>query len=420
MTSNRKFYRYLGLLVALGAGLRLINVLGIYTEDHFISDHLFYHQTGQLIANGRWFIDPFMLSIGGKIVPSAAHPPLFPGVLGIASVFGLDSFQDHQLVGSFLGLITVALTGLLGRKVGGDRVGLLAAAIAALYPVFIGMDGSIMSESLYGLLICATLLTAYYVLESRSLWSTVLLGVLIGLAALTRGEALLLLPLLVLPLVLINGQQRVLKIVLAGVAVIVVLAPWSVRNYQEFGRFVLISNNESTVVSGANCDKTYTGSELGSWSISCISPRKVDDEAAQADIWRAQGFDYMGAHTKRLIGVVVPVRVLRTWSFYQPFNSAVPQEAQNRRVANAGTVAYYLLFPLAIFGLILLRRRRLPIFVLLAPVAMVTITSMIGFGYPRFRYAAEFTIIVSAAIALDAFIRRLIQNRSSSKLEPAD
>ncbi len=61
------------------------------------------------------------------------------------------------------------LIALIGKRIGGERVGLIAAAaIAALYPLFVAADGAPMSESLYGLLIAASLLVALMLRERHS------------------------------------------------------------------------------------------------------------------------------------------------------------------------------------------------------------------------------------------------------------
>ena len=50
------------------------------------------------------------------------------------------------------------LVGLLGRRAGGERLGLLAAGLCAVYPLMIAVDGALMSETLYGPLIAVALL----------------------------------------------------------------------------------------------------------------------------------------------------------------------------------------------------------------------------------------------------------------------
>jgi 4-amino-4-deoxy-L-arabinose transferase-like glycosyltransferase len=318
------------------------------------------------------------------------------------SFAGLDGVLAHRALGAFLGGVTIVLVALIGRRVGGERVGLAAAGIAALYPLLVAADGAPMSESLYGLLIAACILLALRLREQRAVWSAAALGAVIGLAALTRSEALLLLVLLGVPL-----TWRAWKPALALLAAcVVVLAPWTIRNYSAFDRLTLISHNDSTVLAGANCAKTYHGADLGSWRFDCISMRKTFQEGKQAAIWRREGIDYATGHAGRW-PVVVPVRVLRTWDLWQPHRQVDLAEGRARWAETAGVIAYFLLLPLAIGGAVLLwRRDRGAAAILLAPALLVTFSSAIGYGNPRFRHAFEISIVVLAGLALLALARR--------------
>ena len=111
----------------------------------------------------------------------------------------------HRALGIPIGAVTIVLVGLLGRRAGGDRVGLIAAAICAAYPLMVATDGALMSETLYGALIAGTLLAAWRLLDRPAVPIALATGALIGLAALTRSEALLLVPLLAWPVAVPRG-----------------------------------------------------------------------------------------------------------------------------------------------------------------------------------------------------------------------
>src|SRR4051794_29520618 len=138
----------------------------------------------------------------------------------------------------------------------------------------IAVDGALMSETLYGPLIAGVLLAAYAVHDRARLWAAALLGALIGLAALTRSEALLFVPLLAWPVAWragADGRARLAVAAVATVACVLVVAPWTIRNAVQFDAFVPISTNDATVLAGANCPLTYHGVDLGGWNIKCIS-----------------------------------------------------------------------------------------------------------------------------------------------------
>src|SRR3954462_5258326 len=394
-----------GRLAAIVAGavvLRLLYVLVLARHVPMAGDSQFFNAEANLVAEGKGYIEPFVNAAYRTSVPTAAHPPLYPTVLAALSLVGLKSVLAHRALGAFLGGVTIVLVALIGRRVGGDRVGLAAALIAAFSPLLVAADSAPQRESLYGHLIAACLLLSLRLRARRTASRAAALGAAIGLAALTRSEALLLLVLLALPL-----TWRAWRALLAALAAcVVVLAPWTVRNYSAFDRLTLISHNDSTVLAGGNCDRTYHGADLGSWRFDCISPRTTFHEGRQAAIWRREGLDYATGHAGRW-PAVVPGRVLRTWDLWQPHRQVDLAEGRARWAETAGVVASFLLLPLAIGGAVLLwRRDRGAAAILLAPALLVTVSSAIGYGNPRFRHAFEMSIVVLAGLALVALARR--------------
>jgi hypothetical protein len=66
----------------------------------------------------------------------------------------------------------------------------------------------------------------------------------------------------------------------------------------------------------------------------------------------------------------------------------------------------WMLSPLAVLGALRLRRRRVPITPLVAPVVIVTLVAAAFYGLVRFRAPAEVSIVVLAAVALDSLTAR--------------
>jgi hypothetical protein len=416
LTSFRSRLGLIGLIALL---LRVLWTVWWNRNQGNLGDTYFYHWDANLLAAGQGYIDPFRLIYQGKVIPTAGHPPLWPFLLSVVSWFGgrgtpvglTHSGGDyaHRLTGGVCGMVTVILIGLLGRRVAGERVGLIAAGLAAIYPILIVSDGSLMSEALYAPLVAGTLLLAYRLRERPTVKRALALGAVLGLAALTRTEVLMLLLLLILPLVGLSvkvrgepqeprvrwrtGRYGVKLFVCVLVGTAVVIAPWTIRNWHVFGRPVLVTTGDGAVLAGANCHSSYYGRDIGFWHLDCISPHRSDNEAVDAARWKSEGIKYAREHIGHL-PVLAVVRVMRTWELYQPFrhlgNPANP----------LGLAMFYVLALLAIYGVVLLRRRGRPLLILLAPIALVTINSALTFGTTRFRLAAEIPLIVLAAVAL--------------------
>jgi 4-amino-4-deoxy-L-arabinose transferase-like glycosyltransferase len=400
------FGRRLAAIAAGGLALRLFYVLVLAPDTRGSGDWQFFHALPNLMGEGEGYIEPFVYGAFGDEVATASHPPLWPLVLAPVSFLGGNGVQAHRVVGCVLGAVVIVLLALLARRLAGDRAGLAAALLAALHPTLVAADGSLMSETLYGLWIALALLLALRLLDRPRPGAAAALGAAIGLAALTRSEGLALLALLVAPLALLGGQRhwRMLGLALLGCAL--TIAPWTVRNLSAFDRPVLISHNDSTVLAGANCGATYRGNDLGGWRFDCISERRTLDEGEQAATWREEGLDHAREHAGRL-PAVVPVRVLRTWSLWQPRRQVEFGEGRADWAEAAGVVVYFLLLPLAATGAVLLwRRSRARVLVLLSPLVLVTLSSAIAYGVPRFRHAADLAIVVFAGCAIALVLER--------------
>ncbi|MDX6697505.1 MAG: hypothetical protein QOE65_902 [Solirubrobacteraceae bacterium] len=404
------FAAWLAGIAAAALAIRLAYALLLAPDPPGLSDAGFFHLLGNYLADGRGFVRPYDLLFFHRSLPTAEHPPAWPVLLAAMSELGGRSQDAHRVVGCLCGTGTVAAIGCLGRRVAGARAGLLAAGIAAAYPVLWVVDGTMMSESLYGLAVALSLLAAYRVVDRPTPGRAAVLGVVTGLAALTRGEGLLLVLALAVPVALLarTGARRraaLLAVTLAAFAA--VLAPWLVRNGSAFDRPVAVSNNTGTLVAGANCAPVYSGPYLGSWNFLCVQGRHSANEAVLAAELRRAGVDYARGHVGRL-PVVLAARGLRTWDLFRPRQGATFMRAEGRArwAQYLGLACYYPLVLLAIGGFVVLRRRGAAPWLLLAPPVLVTLVSLGGYGLARFRLAADISIVVLAAAALDELVAR--------------
>jgi hypothetical protein len=395
------------LLWIVGAGLlfRFVYVAFDVAGDRGFDDRQWFHDVSNNLAAGRGFISPFVFDFFGTVTPSAGHPPLWAAVLSVPAFFGLGSWTAQQFITAIFGAAAIGAVGYLGRRFGGDRIGLIAAGLAAVSPLLIARDGSLMSESLYGFLVVLSLLATYRVIDKPVSRSAAIVGILIGLAALTRGEALLFLPILAFVVWHQAKPKRISRarlLVVMVLATVVTLAPWTIRNWIEFDEPVLISLNEASVLGGANCDKTYNGPETGTWDITCLAKSDPNlTEPKQHAIWRKQGLDYMGDHIGDLPRVVF-YRVIRTWDLYDPAAQA-HGDGRDYNVAVIGTWTYLLLLvPLGIWGALRMYRRRKPLLILLSPFIVATVAAAATWGLTRLRHPADLTLLIFDAVALAA------------------
>jgi hypothetical protein len=106
---------------------------------------------------------------------------------------------------------------------------------------------------------------------------------------------------------------------------------------------------------------------------------------------------------------VVAARIGRVWDVFRPTQNVHLNEFYERRgdaASWAVLIGYYLMLPFAIGGLVVMRRRRVPIFPMIAIAVSVTVTVALSFGITRYRAPVDAVLPVLAAVAIDALWRR--------------
>jgi len=416
---QRDFAIGLAVITAFGLALRLAYVWFVWKDRELGGDPVFYHVAANLLADGRGFINPY-LSFEGLSVPAADHPPLYTAYLGLFSFLGVRSVVGHMVVSCLVGAAAVAVTGLLGRRVAGPRVGLIAAVLVAIYPNTWRYDAMVLSETLVGLVVVLTLLFAHQFWDRPGTGRIALVGLGLALCALARSELLLLSLFLVVPLVLLRSERswrtRLSWITVAAAVCIAALAPWVGHNLARFDRPVLLSGQLESTLTVANCDTTYYGPLLGYWDYACggrILDRRGVTTAQQdgtvEDVLLEETLDYMSEQRGR-IPVVMAVRFARIVNLWSPTNAVDLDAGVDGHPVAVAWAAHVTFWPIAFaaaIGVLILRRRHVPVFALLAPLTVVLFTAVFIYATPRFRVAAEGALCVLAAVAMSALWGRI-------------
>ena len=375
----------LALIAALGGLLRVLYVLLVLADNPLSGDAAGYHHAANLFADGAGFPEPLRHMFGGvdlivrdgaelivatpigHLEPTAGHPPVWTVLLGTFAFLGAVTVLQQQVVAALLGIPAIVLIGLLGRELRSERLGLIAASLAASYAFIWVNDG-------------LPLLTAVVLLRSELSW-----------------------------------RERGIRAAAAAAATLLLLSPWVVRNLLVFEEPVFLSNGAGTVLVQANCDPTYHGDFLGYWRIECGHPAPFGpigehlDESERDAVVLDRAMDYIDDHRSRLLTVVVPARIGRMWGAYDTVDQLRLDALVDRRplaVSTLGFLQYVALLPLAAAGAVLLWRRRESLLAVAAWIPIATLTAAISFGNTRYRTAAEVSIVVLAAVALDVLAER--------------
>ena len=231
----------LPVIILAAFALRMVVVLFTYRGLPFAEEYLSHAQFGwemgwiaRALASGHGFSSPYYPWSG----PTAMQPPLYPFLLSLVfRLFGIYSIASGFVIlsiNSLLSALTCIPIYYSAKYSLGARAAKIAAWIWALYPFAIYFSaGRVWEYALTGLLFTTCFCIAQRIHHS-------------GLTALSNPAILSLLPFLLLAAIwkarrvsrrwLMNG-------VLTAVAAIVVLTPWTVRNYRALGILCPVRDN---------------------------------------------------------------------------------------------------------------------------------------------------------------------------------
>ena len=176
------------------------------------------------------------------------RPPLYP--IFLAAAFGVVGYDiTHALFVQALvtGAGVLAFAGLGHALFRRRAVALASALLAALFIPFAAYGSVLFAEALFVVLITASF--ALLLRRDRPGWRRAMVaGVVFGLATLTRAVGLFFLPLAVLALMVERGGKRTSRGAVStalafGLAAVLTIAPWTIRNAIIYGRFIPVDTN---------------------------------------------------------------------------------------------------------------------------------------------------------------------------------
>ncbi len=181
-TTGKKFLttgRVLFLLVLFAVALRVIAAL---SRQMIQLDETAYVRMAENLAAGHG-----LLEITGLTSTHYSPLPSFY-IAGLAVLVRNYVLAGYAVVTIFGGLILIP-TYLLGRDLAGRRVGLMAAALIAVTPLFVDYSSLIYSESVYIFYLLMAILFGYRMLRTPRAGNGLAAGVALGLAYLANPSA---------------------------------------------------------------------------------------------------------------------------------------------------------------------------------------------------------------------------------------
>jgi 4-amino-4-deoxy-L-arabinose transferase-like glycosyltransferase len=411
LSAVRRHGLAIGLILVVALALRVAWVVCVHPDpvaDARFDDTAWYRVAAHYFANGDGYVNPYTGT------PTAAWPPGYPVFLGsVFTVFG-EGLHQTAAANIALSLATIVIVYAIALRLFDRPTAAIASAALALWPGQIYYTSLALSEPLFTFLFASAVLllvSAPAVTDRRTrLALLATFGAVVALAALTRGQALLLVPIAVVVWG-ITGSRWKAAIgwgMLAAFAVAAVLAPWVVRNQQKLGSPVIIATNLGPNVwighhEGASGVMYVEGGALPQPEQGGLTQPEIEVEADRIAL--REGLSYMVTHPRDELRLsAIKLRALYEsdataldWnSGYDPgYYRTDAIENGLRDTANAYWFTALILGAAGLAGSFARWRDN----VILLPMLVLawTATHLLFFGDPRFHYPIVFVFAVLAA-----------------------
>ncbi len=378
---------------------------------------------------------------GGSRGPTAYFPPGYPYFLaGIDILTGRQSggkpaWKPDRLAQAVLGTIAVGLLGLVALEAFGGWTALAAMVLAAFYPVFIELTGTLVAENLLLVLELAAVWTALRALRSQRPYGWIAAtGVLTGLATLTHeNAAVFLIPFLYVAVRVarnrpepVRGSLRTLAAPLGLVLLTcLVIAPWTIRNAVELHHFIPVSDETGITLRGTYNPASAAARPLSyKWRFFWKIPQDQSlrhtagryTEIALSDRLQSRALGYIGAHplSPLNVGLHNALRMFELEGSYAWHASALAI-GLHPKVARTGVAAFWIVCLLALAGALTRAARAAPRWLWSLALLYALSIVFVNVETPRFREPIDPFLLLLAACAVSTAATRLLSRLGLSR-----
>jgi 4-amino-4-deoxy-L-arabinose transferase-like glycosyltransferase len=214
----------------------LIRLLAVMFLPQSAPDTGTYHNIAiNLLERGAFSLD--------GIMPTGRFAPVYPAFLAASyKLFGtvfLPVRMIQVIIDSFTCVLIYHIALMLFRR---GRVGVISGLIASFHPSLIGSTTFVLTETLYAFLLTVSVLLLVKAAKSAKIRAYCLAGAALGIATLCRPTSML------FPLFLLAGavfplrsRIRIAGVVALALTLLVVIMPWTVRNFIVFEEFIPVA-----------------------------------------------------------------------------------------------------------------------------------------------------------------------------------
>jgi 4-amino-4-deoxy-L-arabinose transferase-like glycosyltransferase len=385
------------------------------------SDAADYDTIAWNLANG----DGFSLDAAAGPHPTAYRPPVVPWVTSLLYRAVGHRYDAALLLQCVIGALVPLLLARLGGTLLGSGVGWAAGWIAAFDPLLVFFSGYLMTETTFAAVLLLALSASVDWVKNPRASRALGVGLLWGLAALTRPTALPL-PLLVaawawVPLGLAlsaAGGARQVAMLLLGTALAV--GPWTIRNALTFHAFVPITTGGGRAFLDSNNpilwnDPARRGGGISTYHLEPYAERFRGRSEVEADALAAKwGWEFLNEHRSEWPAMAA-AKLARFWRLRSEaagtgsWRDADSPLGSFVRLADPLLVWSLLTFPFAAWGAVRLLTgpRRWFLSLPLLVIVFFTALAVVYWGSLRTRMPIQPLIALCAAVGWDAVAKRV-------------
>ena len=374
---------------------------------------------------------------GGTHGPTAYFPPAYPYFVALVDIVdghrtgGKTALLGIRLGGAVLGAVAVSLLGLVALEAFGAGIALAAMALAAIYPVFIELAGTLVAENLLVVFMLAAVWTALRARRSRRplAWIAAT-GVLAGLGTLSHeNAAVFVIPLAVAAAAAAGStwRRRALGALTLLIATAAMIAPWTIRNAVELHHFIPVADETGITLRGTYNEASANFDRLPYkwrfyWSIpqdAGVKQRAFhEQEVPLSGQLESRALGYIGRHPTAPLAVAWSnlrrmFELRGSYAWHQSAHAIGLHESD----AQVGVIAFWVLCALAIAGLCTKAARRAPPWLWALPILYALTIVFVNVETPRFREPIDAFLVLLAACAVSTavdYARSRIRLRASS------
>jgi 4-amino-4-deoxy-L-arabinose transferase-like glycosyltransferase len=230
-SSSRAGGRHLAAFVIIALIPRVAAAIALGNGFHFADEANYIDTVGRLLGGSGF---------GRKY----AGVPAYPAFLAVLAAPLPNSVVWVRIAQAVVAALGAGLTFTLAERLLGRDAAIAAAIMYALDPLLVVAAGLLYPEALAATVMLAAVLFAWDAARRDSLATSGLTGLLLGLLALFRPVGLVVVPVASVSIALsVRGPpaRRILHAGLVALACVLVLVPWTYRNYGVYGRLSPIS-----------------------------------------------------------------------------------------------------------------------------------------------------------------------------------